>query len=285
MIAIADGGSTKVDWRIMSDGQDVHTFSSKGYNPFFWKSEAVAKDLLATLPEELDVDQLKEVYFYGSGCSDKSRCEIIEIAFQQVFPNAKIIVEHDLLASARATCGVHAGIACILGTGSNSCEYNGVDITDNVTNLGFLLGDEGSGGDLGKRIVRSYFYREMPEELRVKLRMHTPMAKSAVFDKLYVDKSPNVYLAKFSKFCSNNKEHAFIQQLAKDSFTEFIRRHILKYAGHKNYPIHFIGSVAFHFKPILQEVLDEHDLKMGIIIKKPIDNLVRFHLGQEIIQS
>ncbi len=284
MIAIADGGSTKVDWRIISTDQDAFTFSSKGYNPFFWKSAAVAKDLLKTLPENLDRNELKEVHFYGSGCSDQSRCEIIQIAFQEVFPNAKIVVEHDLLASARATCGRAPGIACILGTGSNSCEYDGDDISDNVTNLGFMIGDEGSGGHLGKKVVRSYFYREMPEDLRTKLAADYEMEKSAVFDKIYMEKSPNVYLAKFSKFCSNNKSHPFIQQLAKSAFTEFMERHVLKYAGYKKYPIHFIGSVAFHFKPILQEVINDLDLQMGIVIKKPIDNLVRFHLGQEIIQ-
>ena len=284
MIAIADGGSTKVDWRIMADSQDAFTFSTKGYNPFFWKSEAVAKDLSSTLPETLNRNAIEEVHFYGSGCSDESRCEIIEIAFQKVFPNAKILVEHDLLASARATCGIQPGIACILGTGSNSCEYDGHDISDNVTNLGFMIGDEGSGGHLGKKIVQSYFYREMPEDLRTKLATDYQMNKSAVFDKIYVEKSPNVYLAKFSKFCSNNKSHPFIQQLAKSAFNEFIERHVLKYAGHKKYPIHFIGSVAFHFKPILQEVIDDHHLKMGMVIKKPIDNLVRYHLGQEIVQ-
>jgi len=284
MIAIADGGSTKVDWRIMFDNEEFMAFSSKGYNPFFWKFEAVAKDLTATIPEGLDPNLLKEVHFYGSGCSDESRCKIIKDAFQIIFPNATIVVEHDLLASARSTCGANAGIACILGTGSNSCEYDGTDITDNVTNLGFMLGDEGSGGDLGKRIIRSYFYREMPADLCTKLEAVYPMDKSAVFDKIYVDKSPNVYLAKFSKFCSHNNSHPFIQQLAKSAFNEFITRHVLKYSGHQTYPIHFIGSVAFHFKSILEEVILEHNLKMGIVIKKPIDNLVRYHIGQEIVQ-
>ena len=284
MIAIADGGSTKVDWRIIAGDQEVLSFSSKGYNPFYWKSEAVAKDLLETLPEKIDCNLLKEVHFYGSGCSDKSRCEIIENAFQKVFPNAKIVVEHDLLASARATCGINPGIACILGTGSNSCEYDGGNVSDNVTNLGFMIGDEGSGGQLGKKIVTSYFYREMPVALREKLAADYNMDKTYVLDKIYIEKSPNVYLAKFSKFCSNNKTHPFIQQLAKSAFNEFVERHVLKYKEHKTYPIHFIGSVAYHFKPILLEVIESHGLKMGMVIKKPIDNLVRFHLGQEIVQ-
>ncbi len=284
MIAIADGGSTKVDWRIMFNGRDAYTFSSKGYNPFFWKSDAVTKDLMSTLPAALDPNAIEEVHFYGSGCSDQSRCEIIEIAFRKVFPKAKILVEHDLLASARATCGISPGIACILGTGSNSCEYDGNDISDNVTNLGFMIGDEGSGGQLGKKIVTSYFYREMPLVLREKLEADYNMEKTYVLDKIYVEKSPNVYLAKFSKFCSNNKTHPFIQKLAKSAFNEFVERHVLKYKEHKTYPIHFIGSVAYHFKPILQEVIEAHDLKMGMVIKKPIDNLVRFHLGQQIVQ-
>ena len=189
------------------------------------------------------------------------------------------------MACAHATCGTNPGIACILGTGSNTCEYDGKKVTDNVTNLGFMLGDEGSGGHLGKKIVRGYFYREMPPELRANLEKdYDGMRKSAVLDRIYKEKSPNVYLAKFSKFCSNNKEHPYIQNLAKSAFNEFISRHVLKYPSHKKYPIHFIGSVAYHFKPILQEDIDDHGLKMGMVIKKPIDNLVRFHLGQELIQ-
>jgi len=284
MIAIADGGSTKVDWRIIVDKADAYSFSSKGYNPFFWKSEAVAKDLKSSFPTEIALKQITEVHFYGAGCSDEARCAIIETAFREVFPNAIIKVEHDLLASARATCGHKAGVACIIGTGSNSCSYNGNVITDNVTNLGFMVGDEGSGGHLGKLLVQSYFYRELPEELIGKLEESYDMRRHVVLNHIYKEKSPNVYLAAFAKFCSNNKSHPFIQQLAHKAFDEFIQRHVLKYEAHQKYPIHFIGSVAYHFKPILEKVISEQNLNMGIVIKKPIDNLVRYHLGQKILQ-
>ena len=280
MIVIADGGSTKVDWRFISDSKKFHDAHSIGFNPFYFKSQEVIEELSKEFIQANPVKEAKKVYFYGSGCSDEYRCSILADAFRVVFPNALIEVDHDLLASARATCGHEPGIACILGTGSNSALYDGKQVIDNVTNLGFFLGDEGSGSHLGKALITAYYYRELPPELSIKLEAFHKMGKRELLNNIYGD-SPNVFLASFSKFFHENKDHFFIQKLVNKSFGEFIDRHVCKYEGHLNMPIHFVGSIAFYFRDILQVTLQERNLTLGNIVKRPIDSLVNFHLALE----
>ncbi|MEM9822292.1 MAG: hypothetical protein AAF985_14510 [Bacteroidota bacterium] len=281
MIAIVDSGSTKADWRFVGPEGEQTSISTMGFNPFFHEPTQISSELLSAFPTELALEEVKSVHYYGAGCSDAYRCSIVAEGLKKVFPEANIIVEHDILASARATCGDHPGIACILGTGSNSCAYNGVSISDNVTNLGFLLGDEGSGTHLGKMLIRGYFYRELPEEIKAEFDATYSFSKRDFLNKVYNNESANVYLASFSRFMSNHKDHLYIQHLVSQSFGEFIKRHVRKYKNHNVLPIHFVGSVAYHFSDILEMVLAERNLKMGIVIKKPIDNLVNYHLERE----
>ncbi len=284
MIFIADGGSTKADWRIIDqDGQQMET-STIGFNPFFFTSDRIAEELNKTFSKEMPVQQATRVYFYGSGCSDAYRCEIVAAGLRQIFPNAKVFVDHDLLASARATCGNEPGIACIMGTGSNSCLYDGESVTDNVTNLGYLLGDEGSGSHLGKSLLRGYFYREFPEEVTRRFKARYKFTKRELLNRIYEDEDANVFLASFARFLSDNKDLVYIQQIVQRAFSEFIDRHVRKYKGHNDVPIHFVGSVAYYFQDILEVVFAERCLKLGIIIKKPIDNLVRYHLQHEKVE-
>lgn len=277
MIFIADSGSTKADWKILTSNNEVQSYATRGFNPFFQDSETIEKALQEDFDESVPLSSATEVYYYGAGCSDSYRCSIVDVALQKIFPNAKIKVHHDLLACARALCGTSPGIACILGTGSNSCLYNGIEVIDNVTNVGSFFGDEGSGSHIGKELLRTYFYREMPKDILEAFEKYCPDGKREILNKTYDNPTPNVYLASFSKFISQQKPHPFVQRIVMDSFDEFVRRHVLKYEGCLNLKVNFVGSVAFHFQEILEVILASHNLELGKIIKQPIDSLVEFH--------
>lgn len=278
MLIIVDSGSTKADWQVINaDGShELHT--TMGFNPFFHDEDRIETELKKSFVKDVNVVEAKKVYFYGAGCSDKMRCDIVKRGLERIFTNAETIeVEHDLLGSARATCGNEAGIACIIGTGSNTCLYDGKDVIDNVSNLGYLLGDEGSGSHLGKLLIRAYFYRELPDDMIEFFHEEFGNNKRVILNKIYGE-APNVYLASFARFFSKHKSHFYIQKLANEAFAELTRRHILKYNGCNNIPIHFVGSVAYHFQDILKTTLEEHNLTLGVVIQKPIDALVDFHL-------
>ena len=286
MIAIVDSGSTKADWFLVGDRAPDEKISTTGFNPFYQDSDYIYRSLQNQFAEAAWRKYIQKIHYYGAGCSDHTRCEIISVALQQVFPKAQVYVYHDLLAAARATCGNKEGIACILGTGSNSCLYDGNEIVDHVSNLGYLLGDEGSGGDLGKRLIRSYFYRELPDEIKRDFEKRFSLDKRSLLNTIYMNKKPNVYLASFARFLSDHKEHFYIQNMVSNAFGEFLDRHIRKYNNHNSLPIHFVGSVAYHFKDILRITLNERNLRPGIIIKKPIHNLTNYHLlGSRFVPS
>lgn len=281
MIFIADGGSTKADWRIVDNNGDVSKYATMGFNPFFYTEEMIVEELQKKFIKDLPVEQATKVFFYGSGCSDEYRKSILADAFREIFPIAEIIVEHDLLASAKATCGNKPGIACIMGTGSNTGLYDGERVIDNITNLGYLLGDEGSGTHLAKKLIRAYFYRELPEHLSKEFDTTYNIGRRELLNKLYDGERANVYLASFAKFMFTHKDDIYIQQVVHRSFGEFIDRHVLKYEGHEKLPIHFVGSIAYYFSFILESLLSERNLNLGVIIKQPIDALVKYHLQEE----
>ena len=277
MILIADSGSTKADWKIIMPSGDIQFQSTNGFNPFFQDSETIETTLRKQFTDELKKDEATEVYYYGAGCSDDIRCEIVAVALRKLFPNAEIHVNHDLLAAARALCGDQPGIACILGTGSNSCLYDGKEVIDNVDNMGSFVGDEGSGMHIGKELLKGYFYREMPEELIPIFEEFCSDGKQGILSNIYDNDTPNVYLASFSRFMSENRDYLYIQRIVFNCFEEFIKRHVQKYEGHTKLDIHFVGSVAFYFRDILNLVLEMKSLTLGNIIKQPIDSLMLYH--------
>lgn len=281
MLLIADSGSTKADWAwVTKDGETTYVHT-EGFNPvvhpkelFYGVMEKLTNELLPGLSP-------KEVHYYGAGCWDYKRKQVIQDKIQETWPEAKVLVMHDLLGAARAACGKNAGIACILGTGSNTCSYDGDDVTDNVTNLGFMLGDEGSGSHLGKALLRSYFYRELDDDLTNAFEKFSQINKSEVLDKVYESDMPNTYLASFTRFMGEHQEHPLIQKIVFNSFAEFLDRHVRKYRGHLDVPVSFIGSIAFHFKSILLAAMHERDLKVGRFVHKPIEALADFHRSNE----
>lgn len=277
MVIIADCGSTKCDWLLTTGGRDQRLENTVGFSPFFHSSAEIKKIVETELVPKLKPDEVKEVYFYGTGVHDEHRSEIVASALRSVFPKAKVEVEHDLLGAARATCGHHAGIACILGTGSNSCYFDGSQILDNVPSLGWLLGDEGSGTHLGKALLRAMFYRELPADLEFAFDEAYPEGHDAIKDKIY-EKGANSYLAAFTRFLGDHLQHPFIQNLIARSLNDFLDRHVVKYQGYQQVPVHFVGSIAHHFQDILLKCMEEHNLKPGVIVRKPIFPLADYHI-------
>jgi len=276
MIVVVDSGSTKADWKMVNE-TGVQSITTMGFNPVFHTENKIYQELLEAFDNEVKTETATHVYYYGAGCWDEKLKKVVSNALSRVFQKAGIEVQHDLLGAARATCGRDPGISCILGTGSNSCLYDGDDVIDNVTNLGYLLGDEGSGTHLGKSLIRAYFYRELPKALRNELEQDYPGGQQGMLGRIYGKETPNVYLASFTKFMGRNRNHPFVQHLLYNSFVEFIDRHVRKYPGHLSLPIHFIGSVAYHFQEVIQVVLEERAMAPGNFIQKPIDKLVSFH--------
>ncbi|MBK6621905.1 MAG: hypothetical protein IPG32_13940 [Saprospirales bacterium] len=279
MILVADSGSTKTDWVFIGSDGARRELSTAGFNPVLHDESMISGELKSRFAGIDLLDSVDKVFFYGAGCWDEKRSNVIVRAVQPFFPQAHILVEHDLLGAARSTCGNNPGIACILGTGSNSCLYDGREVVDNVTNLGYLLGDEGSGTHLGKMIIRAYFYRELPEDLALDMREHFPGGKTDILDKIYGSGKANLFLASFAPWISERISHPYIQDLVKRSFGKFLDRQVCKYAGHAELPVHFVGSLAYHFRDQLSECCLERGLHIGKIIPKPIGELVVFHLA------
>jgi glucosamine kinase len=279
MLVIADSGSSKADWRFLTHLGEQVEISTPGFNPVFHNEDFILNECNERFSSRVRIESNAQVYFYGSGCWDLPRKKVIVNALKPLFPQGHVNVFHDLIGAARATCGDQPGISCILGTGSNSCVFDGNEITDGVTNLGYLLGDEGSGTHLGKAIIQAYFYRELPQDLIEEFSQYIPGGKTQILDTIYKGESPNQFLASFSPFLHKHQNHPFISDLIQNSFGVFLDRHVCKYEGYQKLPVHFVGSIAFHFREILKKAMEERGLKVGKIIKKPIDGLVHFHLS------
>lgn len=280
MQLIADSGSTKTAWRLIKNENTIIPLETIGYSPQYITTSEMIADLMAVLVPQLSVssNEVTNVAFYGTGCSTPRTVSIVQLALESVFENATIDVNHDLLGAARALCGHDAGVACILGTGSNSCLYDGKFISDNIPSVGFMLGDEGSGGYLGKKLVRAYFYRELPSDLETAFANKYQLTRDDMLLNVYKKPAPNRYLASYTRFLSEHIEHPFVWQLVKSGFQDFLDAMILKYDNIHNLPINFLGSIAVYFEVILKEVLEKNNLKFGRIIDNPVDELVKYHL-------
>ncbi|MBI3502922.1 MAG: N-acetylglucosamine kinase [Bacteroidetes bacterium] len=284
MILIADSGSTKTAWRFIDEGGNIFAFSSMGFNPFFWKSAAIAKEINKKCPKKIKLqvsNHKSRVFFYGAGCSSKKRINIVKTALRKNFPQAKIFVEHDLLGSARAVCGDEKGIATILGTGSNSCYYDGEKVVRQRGGWGYIISDEGSGAHIGKKLMRDFINENLPAELSEKLHMEYKLTREKVVQSVYNKPYPNRFLASFGKFIHENIHEPYCSELVKKRFTEFFENHICRYDNYKELPMGCVGSVGYYFKNILQEVANVHNVRLGKVIESPIDELVKFHLNEK----
>jgi glucosamine kinase len=278
MILIAESGSTKTDWRIIREDGTISQAKTVGFNPYYQTTEDIAEELRKNLLPQI-TGIVTEVFYYGTGITNDEKSTVITSAIRSVFTDIQTIEAHsDMLAAARALCGRDAGIACILGTGSNSCFYDGAEISFQIPPLGFWLGDEGSGGNLGKNLILSYLHKEMPEDLRAKFEKRFGVKdRLEIIENAYQKPFPNRYFASFSKFLFDNRQHPFAYHLVSHAFGMFFEKYILKYPDFKSYKIHFTGSVAFYYSDMLRRVATEKGCSVGVIMESPIAGLTLFH--------
>jgi glucosamine kinase len=268
---IADSGSTKTTWCLGSE-----TFQTAGLNPYHQSMESIAATL-RTLPEEMRTAE--SIFFYGSGCTHE-RSGVLEAALRQIMPQAAVSVASDLLGAARALLQHQRGIACILGTGSNSCLYDGEKIVENISPLGYILGDEGSGAVIGRHFVGDCLKNQVPAELRTLFLKTYHTMPAEIVEHVYRGEQPNRYLASFMPFLSENIENFdYINTLIVNCFNEFFQRNVLQYADAQRLPVSFVGSVAHHFQKPLREAAAQFGLQVGKIERSPIKGLTTFHLS------
>lgn len=273
-ILIADSGTTKTDWRFVRDGVVVKAVSTKGMNPYFQSDEEIRTELEIALIPHLDDQSVATIFFYGAGCVfDKA--DRLRKVLTTSLGASEIQVYSDLLAAAHSTCGRTAGIACILGTGSNSCFYDGQTIARQIPSLGFLLGDEGGGAMLGRLLVADVLKEMLPSELRNAFFERFRLTQAEILDRVYKQPFPNRFLASLSPFLREHLEQPAIYQLVFNSFVSFFTRNVMHY-DYQQYPVHFVGSVAYHYQDVLQAAADHTAIHIGKIIKHPIEELVRF---------
>lgn len=275
-ILIADSGSTKTQWCLITDGKKKN-ISTQGISPYFLNDESLGKILREELAAKLKDAEVDEVFFYGTGCSNPANVSLVKRGLKKVFNKAKITVDHDLLGAAKALCGNEKGIACILGTGSNSCYYNGKKVVKNSPGLGFILGDEGSGTHLGKKVVQHFLYNTFDGDLMERFSAKYPETQSEILDNVYKNPLPNRYLAGFVNFLIENRGHFMIENIIEDSLNDFFFAHIYKYSESWTMPINFLGSVAFGFKDVIVQMCHDYELTPGKIIKDPMAELIKYH--------
>ena len=280
MILIADSGATKTDWRIVDHTGVLEQVTTAGISPQYLDAEKIYSLITTSLLPNLKEKNPSIIYYYGAGCSSPERNQRVHSALSRAFTHCEINVDHDLLGAARALCGHKPGIACILGTGSNSCLYDGKDITDNVPSLGFLMGDEGSGAYLGKMLIRAYLYRELPDELAQSLKNTYNLTKDGIIDSVYYSDMPSTYLATFAKFMHEKRKHPVIHAMIYENFAEFFERHVCKYENFTKLPVNFVGSIAYHFSDTLKQVAKKYGASVGQVIISPSEGLIQYHLEQ-----
>ena len=275
-VLIADSGSTKTQWCLLT-GNKKKMISTQGISPYFLNDDSLSKILMEELLPKTGNIEIDEIFYYGTGCSNTTNISLIKRGLKKIYRKASIKVDHDLLGAAKALCGDEKGIACILGTGSNSCFYNGKKVVKNSPGLGFILGDEGSGTHLGKKVLQYYLYNTFDAELMDKFKEKYPQTNSEILDNIYKKELPNRYLAGFVTFLIENRGHFMIENIIEDSINDFFFNHIYKYRESWSLPINFVGSVAFGFKDVLAEMCKDYELKLGRVIKSPMDGLIKYH--------
>ncbi|MCC8426568.1 N-acetylglucosamine kinase [Mucilaginibacter sp. UR6-11] len=282
MILVADSGSTKTDWLLKQPGHDAKAFRTPGLNPYFLTEKEIVKILQDQAPELVTVGtEIKEIYFFGAGCSSPDRHEIVSNALSQLFSKAYISVDSDLLASAYATCGHEKGLCCILGTGSNISFFDGEEIHSGKHGLGFILGDEGAGTWFGKALITDFLYDLMPEEIHTLFNNTYQLTKEEVIVNVYQKPAPNSYLASFARFFNVIRKTEYGKNLINKGLQEFIDTNIKSYPEYHTYKSHFVGSIAFVFADELKALAETQDIHIGKIIKQPINDLLAFILSRE----
>jgi N-acetylglucosamine kinase-like BadF-type ATPase len=282
MILVADSGSSKTDWLLKQPGQEATPFRTPGLNPYFLTEKEIVKILQTQAPDLVAYNtEIKEVYFFGAGCSSPDRHEIVSNALSQLFTKAYVSVDSDLLGSAYATCGHEKGLCCVLGTGSNISFFDGTEIHSGKHGLGYILGDEGSGTWFGKAMITDFLYGKMPDDIHALFDNTYQLDKEIVIKNVYQKPSPNSYLASFARFLNIIRKTPYGHAMLTDGLLEFIETNIKSYPEYHKYKCHFVGSIAYVFAKELTALCKSNDIEIGKIIKQPINDLLTFILSRE----
>jgi N-acetylglucosamine kinase-like BadF-type ATPase len=281
MILVADSGSTKTNWLLSTAPEKL--METIGFNPFFHTSEAIYEQLV--LSEDLGRirTNVSQVYFYGAGCSSADRMAIVRQSLQNFFTEAEIHVDHDLMAAALATYDGRKCISCILGTGSNACLYDGSQIDKAVTRgFGYILGDEASGSYFGRRLLSAFLYHELPDATYQLMLQNYGLTKENILWSVYNESHANVFMAKFAKVLTLSPDRDYIEPMVSEGFREFFRHNVICFDGYASYPVHFVGSIAFHFRPLLQKVAEEFGCELGAVNRQPVHKLLEWHQNASV---
>lgn len=277
-ILIADSGSTKTDWVLLDKNNVIFQYQTIGFNPYFQSSEDIYEEIkLRLIPVLQDqLHNIKHIYYYGAGCSTPDKVQVIKQGLYLSFGNILSEVNHDLLAAARALCGKEKGIACILGTGSNSCLYDGKTIIENVPSVGYLFGDHGSGAAIGKTFVQLYFDKKLPLNLEKGFE-EAGYHREIILENVYKKPMPSKYLASITKFLSEYNNDTFVKDLITHCFVDFFEAQISKYTNAKQLPVNSVGSIGYYYKDLLEKAAKEKGFVIGNIIKSPMEGLIKYH--------
>ena len=273
---LADSGATKAEWCLLNNGKKKSLFT-QGISPYFLSTDAIAELVQNELGKKINGISVDHIHYYGTGCANPDNAKSVKKALKRIFPDAHINVNTDLMAAARAVCGHEKGVVSILGTGSNSCFYNGKNIVKNSPGLGYVLGDEGSGAYLGKKVIQYYLYDTFDDDLRARFDAKFVTTTTEILDNVYKKPLPNRYLASFTMFLAENRGHYMIENIIEDGLNDFFFQHLCKYAEVWKNPVSFVGSVADGFKDVLQELCNSYEFDLGTVLKNPMQGLTKYH--------
>jgi len=276
MILLADSGGSKIDWRLLKTDGTIGQANGPGFNPYYQPIDDLKKTINEILLPHVK-ENVTKIYFYGAGVSSLKNQLTIKSAFLEYFPESQIEIGWDLLAAARALCGHEPGIACIMGTGSNSCLYDGKEITGNVANLGWILADEGSGANIGRKFLVDYLRNKLPADLAKHFQARFPLSREEFLEKVYQQEKPSAFLASFTRFIFQHLKDPYCYQLIYNSFSEFYENNVMQYPDYKNLKVHFTGSISFYFSDILRQVANDKGITVKNILEGPIAGLTLYH--------
>ncbi|MFT4023941.1 MAG: N-acetylglucosamine kinase [Flavihumibacter sp.] len=276
-ILIADSGATKCEWTVVERMKGRKTAFTLGISPYFLNEQQIRELVQRELLPEIAKYDITAVHYYGTGCKSADNRKLINRALSAEFRGAKVTVETDLLAAARSVCGHDKGIACILGTGCNSAYYNGTKVAKNSPGLGYVLGDEGSGAYLGKKVLQYYMYNTFDEELRYRFDEKFGLTEEEILDRVYKQPLPNRFLAGFTLFRAENRGHFMVENIIEDGLNDFFFYHLNKYNESWKHPVHFVGSVAFGFRDVITELCNSYEFELGKIVQNPMSGLIHYH--------
>lgn len=275
---IADSGATKTKWCLESDSVSESLYT-EGLNPYYHTTQSISDVVNTELIPKLKGRHIDEIHFYGAGCDSPVNKDTVYKSLNAAFPDARISVEHDLLGSARACFYDAPGIACILGTGSNSCLYDGEKIVEHIPSLAFILGDEGSAGYFGKKLINSYYRFELPGELKSDLEQKHNMELDHIMTRLYDGAQKSRFVASYARFLGDHRDHPFVQEMLREGFGSFVRRIVKNYTDAASHKVSFVGSVAFAYREMIGQLLEEEGLRAGDFYRNPLDRLISYHIS------